>query len=378
MTNEEALTLLIKYKERDCTDAEKILIENWIFQFKNASAALSEAEIEMIEKEIWLKLPEAPEIITGKATLWPRIAVAAALFFLIAGAALFYFKKSAVTAEIIAGNKKEVDVRPGGNKAYLTLSDGSRISLTESATGKIASQAGVTITKSADGQLVYTVIDARSNGDQDKFNTISTPKGGQWKVKLPDGSTVWLNAASALTYPVTFAGKQKRSVELSGEAYFEIAKDTSHPFIVKTNRHDVAVLGTHFNINSYSNEASTKTTLLEGSIQIHNSLLKPGEQASAGDKFTVTKVDTSLVVAWKNGVFKLDGTPLKELMRQIARWYDIEVVYEGNFNNRKFYGEIERSYSLREVLNVLERSKVRFRLEPGKAAHDPALLVVTP
>ena len=380
MTNEQALALLEKYRNGNCTDEEQMLVERWLFQIRDQQANLSVEELEAIGHDLWLKLPGAQQMVSKRLPGWVRLTSVAASIALIGGIAFFFMKRpAAIKTKSTIAKTIPVDALPGGNKAYLTLADGSRISLTEAANGKIASQAGVTVTKSADGQLVYTIIDAGNQADLRKINTISTPKGGQWQVRLPDGSRVWLNAESSLSYPITFAGAQQRRVELKGEAYFEVAKDKMHAFVVKTSGQELEVLGTHFNISSYQDEVSTKSTLLEGSVRIGHTVLEPGEQATTNaGRIRVSKVDTTMVVAWKNGLFRFDNTPLKDLMRQISRWYDIEVDYEGDFSDRKFYGEIERSYSLMEVLNVLKSSKVHFRMEAGKDKSGQKLLVVMP
>ena len=385
MSQQQAKALLLKYKNGQCTAAEKAIVEKWLFEYKDEESVLSEERIEEIGREIWSNLPQAPPK-SSKLSLWSRLAVAAALL-IIAGGGLFYYS---LQNDHLSKVSKQIshDILPGSNKAYLTLADGSKISLTEAANGNVAKQAGVSITKTADGQLVYTIT-SDDKADVNKSNTISTPKGGQWQLRLPDGSVVWLNAASSLTYPASFASLRERRVRLSGEAYFEIAKvfrpSSSKPsnrervpFVVVTDKQEVEVLGTHFNISNYADEEAAKTTLLEGIVKINDFMLKPGEQAILSkNKTKIAQVDTSLAVAWKNGIFKLDGTPLKELMRQISRWYDIDIVYEGDFSDRKFYGEIERSYSLSEVLKVFELGKIHFRIEREEVGGGKKL-VVTP
>jgi len=385
MSQQQAEALLVKYKNGQCTAAEKAIVEKWLFQFKGEGDVLSDQRIAEIGQEIWSNLPQlAPKL--SKLSLWPRLLVAAVVLIVAGGGLLYYSLQHNQVSEV--AKQISHDVLPGSNKAYLTLANGSKISLTEAANGNIAKEAGVSITKTADGQLVYTIT-SDDNADINKSNTISTPKGGQWQLRLPDGSIVWLNAASSLTYPASFASLKERRVRLSGEAYFEIAKVFKPstpgskpsnrervPFVVVTDKQEVEVLGTHFNISSYADEEAAKTTLLEGLVKINNFMLKPGEQAIlSANKIKIAQVDTSLAVAWKNGIFKLDGTPLKELMRQISRWYDIDVVYEGDFSNRKFYGEIERSYSLSEVLKVFELGKIHFRIEREDIGGGKKLIV---
>ena len=271
------------------------------------------------------------------------------------------------------------DFDPGSNKAVLVLADGRKISLTDIGNGAIAKEAGLSITKTSDGQLIYTVAKETTNGEsslRSAFNTIETPKGGMWQVKLPDGSSVWLNAASSLTYPLAFSGRDKRVVELKGEAYFEVAKDEKHPFIVKTTRQEVEVLGTHFNINSYSDESTVKTTLLEGSVRVkaqQNSLeaeiLKPGQQSVlSAEAFSVKNVDVEEAIAWKNGYFMFNNEKQESIMRKIARWYNVQVEYaDAAARDVTYYGSISRFENVSKVLRKFEQTgEVKFEVEKDK------------
>jgi transmembrane sensor len=277
-------------------------------------------------------------------------------------------------------NKKEnhvflSDVNPGGNKAILTLADGTKISLTDAVNGDIAKQAGLSITKAANGQLIYTALDQQDleGSTQRIFNTIETPKGGMWQVRLPDGSMVWLNAASALTYPLKFSNAKQRVVELKGEAYFEIAKDKEHPFVVRTANQEVEVLGTHFNINSYADEMVTKTTLLEGSIQIFQDknieILKPGEQSIVSARgITVNQVDGNESIDWKNGYFMFNNEKQESIMRKISRWYNVEIEYaDSEAKEVMYYGSISRFEKVSQVLRKFEQTgEVRFDIINNK------------
>ncbi|WP_448634930.1 FecR family protein [Pedobacter panaciterrae] len=237
------------------------------------------------------------------------------------------------------------------------------------------------INKTADGQLVYTVSDSDPQGKNGAqlFNTIETPNGGKYQVNLPDGTRVWLNAASLLRYPTKFSGS-KRVVELTGEGYFEVAKLPGKiPFIVKSEGQEVEVLGTHFNINSYEDEGPIKTTLLEGSVRVirsksswnapdNNVLLRPGEQSELGEqKINVKEVNTESILAWKDGDFVFDGDDLKSIMRKVARWYDVEVIYKGEFDDVKFGGLISRSKNISSVLGIMESTgKIHFVIEGNR------------
>ncbi|WP_316804678.1 FecR family protein [Pedobacter nototheniae] len=267
------------------------------------------------------------------------------------------------------------DVLPGGNKAVLTLADGKKISLTDAVTGNIAKQAGLSITKTADGQLIYKVSEGANETDDSKINTISTPRGGQWQVQLPDGSVVWLNAASSLTYPLSFASAKQRVVELTGEAYFEVAKDKLHPFIVRTAKQEVEVLGTHFNINCYADEYVTKTTLLEGSVRVsHNAthdteILKPGEQSVLSNTgINIKGIDVEEAIAWKNGYFMFNNEKQESVMRKISRWYNVEIEYaDTDAKEVMYYGTVGRFGKVSQVLRKLEQTgEVRFEIKDNK------------
>jgi len=262
------------------------------------------------------------------------------------------------------------DLAPGGNKAVLTLSDGSSIVLDSVQNGTLALQGNTEILKSGNGQLAYN--SSKSPTTEMLYNTLTTPTGGQYKLVLPDGTTVWLNAASSIRYPTAFTGAE-RNVTLTGEAYFEVAKNAAMPFKVAVNELDVEVLGTHFNINAYGDEPDIKTTLLEGSVKLSNNnanrLLQPGQQGrlnKSGAIAIVENANTEEAVAWKNGLFQFDDADIKTVMRQIARWYDVEVEFKGNINAGKFVGAIPRNSNVSEVFKILELSNVHFKLDGKK------------
>jgi len=268
-----------------------------------------------------------------------------------------------------------IDIEAGKNKAILTLGDGSIIILDDAKNGILANQGGNSVLKAADGEVIYSFLsEVNDSLVQDElapvvYNTIETPKGGKFQIKLPDGSKVWLNAASSIRFPTAFNGP-KRQVELKGEAYFEVSPDKSKIFEVNTRNQVVQVLGTHFNINAYLDEPSVNTTLLEGSVRVSDlrtnisQLLKPGEQSQLSEQIDVINLkNTNEAVAWKEGYFQFEEADIKTVMRQIERWYDVSIVYAGDLPNYRFGGEIERNLSLLQVLKVLEKTKVHFRLE---------------
>lgn len=299
---------------------------------------------------------------------WGWAAAVVVLFGL--GAWFFSQQNKSKPDAIIAGNTV-LDVEPGKNGAILTLADGSEMVLDSAGNGIITRQNGTTVALKSDG-LQYTPGE-RGTGEI-QYNTISTSKGRQFKVVLPDGSKVWLNAASTLKFPVTFEGKE-RGVELSGEAYFEVAKNAAQPFKLKVpGKINIDVLGTAFNVNAYTNEKNSYTTLVEGSVRVSHTnktdsriVLKPGDQLQSGDAgmALTQQANVEKAIAWKNGLFNFEGVGLREMMRQLERWYNLDVVYEGNVPDVVFFGEMSRTLKLSDVLSGLERADVHFRLEEG-------------
>ncbi|CAM3986330.1 FecR family protein [Pedobacter westerhofensis] len=327
-------------------------------------------------EEIFEEISAKPKL--RRSIRWPQIA-AAAMVLLMAAAGWFYTRENIwkkTTAEAVAKN----DIVPGGNKAYLTLANGKKITLTDAVNGTLASQSGVQITKAADGKLVYTALPQKSATAASAHNTIETPKGGQYQISLPDGSRVWLNTDSRLSYPVSFAAQRERTVELNGEAYFEVAKDKDHPFQVKSGGQVIRVLGTHFNINSYQDEEAVKTTLLEGAVevlplsgQLKSMVLKPGQQSVlTAAALQVKTVEVNDVVDWKNGEFIFDNEPLPGIMRKVARWYNIEVEYRNPQSRQNtFTGSVSKSDKIGSILKMLEKtSKLRFTVAGSKIIVD--------
>lgn len=298
---------------------------------------------------------------------------AAAVLFVFISSAIYFLTNTKDDIAIAKNNlpaQQKKDRLPGGDKAMLTLADGSQIVLDSAGNGILAQQGNTKITKKQDGQLVYNTSGAGI--DEFAYNTLATPRGGQYKITLPDGSKVWLNAASSLKYPVTFTGKN-RKVDITGEAYFEIAKDASRPFKVRVNQMEVEVLGTHFNINGYADEDAIRTTLLEGSVKINtaagNSFLQPGQQAQlqkTGRIKLVKNADLEETMAWKDGNFQFENSDINTVMRQITRWYDVDVTYKGTVS-KHFLGSISRNVNLSQVLSMLEQTgEVKFIIEGKK------------
>lgn len=274
----------------------------------------------------------------------------------------------ASTSKPVASREVKPVIPAGGNKAILTLAGGATIVLDTAKTGTLVSQAGARVLKLKDGQLAYVQQQglASPGNATPSYNTLTTPRGGQYRLALPDGSKVWLNAASSITYPTAFAGKE-RKVTITGEAYFEVAQDAGRPFRVAAGGQEIQVLGTSFNVNAYYDEPAIRTTLVQGKIKVRQGptekLLSPGEQVQgSGTALTVTQADVEQVLAWKNGAFSFQGADLPTVMRQLARWYDIEVEYQGMVPQGTFNGEIGRDLSLDQVLDGLARTRIHYTI----------------
>lgn len=309
----------------------------------------------------------SPVISTRSGFRWWRYAAAAALVAITAGIAYKWNEFTGTKTSLAQLPAAESQVKPGGNKAMLTLADGSVIVLTDAEDGTLARQGNTRVVKLANGQLAYE--SGRAAEGAALLNTIVTPRGGKYQITLPDGTKVWLNAASSLRYPAAFT-KNAREVSLTGEAWFDVAGNATSPFIVNVNDTKVEVLGTQFNIMAYDNEASVATTLLDGAVRVNyhdqKVQLQPGQQAVGGrdgKMSVINDVNTKQVTAWKNDYFQFNADQLDLVMRQLERWYDVSVKYEGGIPNRKFGGKISRSSPLSDVLKALELSNVKCRLE---------------
>lgn len=283
---------------------------------------------------------------------------AAAVILVMVGLMQYWF--SAEVSPKNAVSPPSVDIAPGHSGAVLHLSDGSTVVLDSAQNGTVAILGKVQAIKE-DGTLKYT-----GSTNEEIYHTVSTNKGRQWQMTLADGTKVWLNAASSIRYPLSFTGNE-RSVEITGEVYFEVTHNEARPFKVKVRGQVIEDLGTIFNVNAYADEDALRTTLLEGAVRIGSVTLKPGEQGAIKDgSLKVSPVNTEQVVAWKNGFFSFKKTPLKEVMLQLARWYDVEVAYEGNIPDMKFGGKINRNSNASQVLTILEESNIHFKIQGKK------------
>lgn len=373
MKNQTGKQLLDKLKDGTISPEEQQLLDAWYEDFVDRAESFDDPETFLKDMEILDKaFPFGDSKVPVKTyKLWARIGIAAAMVIILFGTGLLFFRlnhNKQVRDQIAYTN----DVLPGKIGATLTLANGRQIKLSDATNGELAEEAGVTITKMPNGGLTYE-INGKS-GLTDKVNILTTAKGENYHVRLPDGSLVWLNAASSLKYPASFAHLQERRVELTGEAYFEITKDKKHPFLVQSRGQSVRVLGTRFNINSYLNEPVTATTLVEGSIMFvsgdRSIKLTPGKQILASNTGITVEdnVNIESVIDWQSGDFNFDGVKLKTALRKLERWYDIESVMDSSINDEmEAGGWISRKNNLSAVLKLIGKSgQVRFQVKDGK------------
>lgn len=301
---------------------------------------------------------------------WIKIAAAVLVFFT-AGLLFFQYEKSSIKISASQPNNNSASlILPGSKKATLRTSNGKVILLNDVANGVLDQTNAGNVVKINTGQIVYHNSDHGSNASPLVYNTLSTPKGGEYQLVLPDGTKIWLNAASSITYPTAFTGKERR-VTLTGEAYFEVAKDKEKPFYVNVNNTQIRVLGTHFNIEAYNDDNEMTTTLLEGSVQVTKnkavSFLQPGQKAvipNNSDKIAVSNANIREAIAWKEGYFIFDDEDITGIMKKVSRWYDVSVSYQGSVDDQKFGGTFYRAKSITELLQYLEKiGKVHFAVE---------------
>jgi uncharacterized protein YlzI (FlbEa/FlbD family) len=371
--------LLKRYDEGNVSDEEKAIVESWYLSYRsgNPSPEIDDEILKRHQQQSIAGLTEYARSGNKVRKLYGRrfILAAASVTIALAIGAYQFTSRNKVKQTITASQTPAADLMPGSNKVTLTLSNGNKVVLSGAKNGLVASDAGIAINKTADGSVAYASKQGGQQSAEPLFNTATTPRGGQYQFTLSDGTKVWLNAATTFKFPVQFEGNERR-VELTGEAYFEVAHDRSKPFRVVSNGQVVEVLGTHFNVNSYADEQIMSTTLLEGIVKVsHNGsskMIKPGEQARLNaDKLDVVKVNTDQAIAWKNGLFYFHDASIYEVMRQFSRWYDVEVKFEGNVPDREFSGGISRNVKASQILDLLSFKKVKYRIQ-GKT------IIITP
>lgn len=369
---EQIANLILKHLRDELNTEEASELQRWINQSPDNQEFFSaitdpkklndevlsfyESKVRIYQK-IKLSLPSAKVF----SFPWKRWAAAAVLLILAAGSYFIFFTpKPPKGGDTVAETTKDVEA-PKITKATITLDDGRIVSIDSLTT---LSQNNVKVTKTADGRLVYTGF-----GSEVTFNTLTNPRGSKViDMTLADGSHVWLNAGSSVKFPIAFTGNE-RKVEITGEAYFEVSHDKVKPFIVQKETTSVTVLGTHFNVNAYDDEDAIRVTLLEGAVKVNATTIRPGQQAKVlGTKVTVANnVDIAAVMAWKNGHFELGAGDVKSIMRQISRWYDVEIVYSGDVPEKRFGGTLSREENVSKVLRYLEMTgSIHFKIEGKK------------
>jgi transmembrane sensor len=376
MTRRQYELIYEKYLAGEASSDEINQLKTYADDFElQTSAGLDEENYQFREQHILNKITHTLQ--PGRQPnrlrylLWLS-AAAAVIIFAVSG--LLFFRNNSANTSVprsaTAGVIKQNDVAPGANKAILTLASGKKVILNSVTNGTIAQHGGIVVKKLADGKLQYTVQGSQVADIAN--NTISTPRGGQYQIMLADGTKVWLNAASSLKFPTAFKGKE-RTVELTGEAYFEVAKNKEMPFTVKFNNTQVQVLGTHFDIMAYPDETETKTTLVEGSVRVSNNtdmqILMPGQQAIAvkNGHMQIVKANVEEALAWKNGYFIFRNADLRQIMKQAERWYDVDVVYDGDIKSRTFGGRISKYKNISELLKNLELAgNIHFKVSGNK------------
>lgn len=369
MNEEKATDLLKKYENGIISADEKALLETWyLLKAKNSTDKLS---AEQLDKSVEYLKAQLPLKLAKERSLWPRIAAAASIIIVLSIGGYFLMPKQ--SSQQIAH-----EILPGTNQATLTLANGQKIVLTKSLIGKLAQQGSTTVNMTSGGEITYTQKDAaKPQGAEIAYNTLTTKRKEQFPLVLPDGTKVWLNSSSSITYPVAFNGKERR-VAITGEAYFEVVHNAARPFRVAVNGQTVEDIGTEFNINAYDDEPVIKTTLINGSARVtkgnYKALLKPGQAAitiSQHDNIRVEDADAEEAAAWKNGQTLFEDEDIQTIMRQVSRWYDVDVVYEGKIPDRRFQGGISRKSNLSSVLKVLEENKIHCTVENHKIIIKP-------
>ncbi|HMR82317.1 MAG TPA: FecR domain-containing protein [Niabella sp.] len=364
------------------TSMNRVLVEEFLDERKLRDGI---AATYIVHHKVWKELEERLSFSSGSmftvrkraiaVFAWRKYWIAAASIIILSGLGFYFYTISNQKQSVVAVNTPKDISAPTSNRAMITLADGSRLFLDSVSNGQLAQMGNVKLVKLANGQIAYQTEDGQVFKEL-QYNTLTNPRGSKViDMQLSDGSHVWLNAGSSITYPVAFVGNE-RNVELKGEGYFEVAKDPAKKFIVEANGVTTEVLGTHFNVNAYTNDIAIKITLLEGAVKVSSGnkggVLRPGQQAivassSAGrDYQLISNPDIEQVLAWKNGIFYLNNLSIAELMEQIANWYAVEVVYSSNIPNIELYGKMGRDLRLSQVLKGLQKVGLRCRLDGHK------------
>jgi len=348
MDKKDIQNLLLKYREGTCNDDEKALLENWIVFGEFNELELTDTEIEQELNRVSKGLP-----LFKSRVLWPRIAAAASIVLCLSFGGYYFLHKQ--QPEQIAYKN---DVTPGHSQATLTLANGQTIILTKGLYKTLA-QGSASI--QINNGVTYTP-GLNSKKTALSYNTLSTAIGEEspYPLILPDGSKVWLNARSSITFPTAFNGTQ-RIVKITGEALFEVVHNAKQPFMVQTEKQTIEDIGTTFDVNAYADEPVTKTTLIEGKVKVNNMILEPGQQT---DGIEVKNVNTKRYIAWKSNDFYFENDDIQTVMRELSRWYNVKVSYEGDMTTESFDARISRNKNISAILQILENTKgVHFKIE---------------
>lgn len=357
--------LLNKYYAGTITDEERILLEQWYTRWNPEQQAVSPEEIDQLKADVWqsLNVNERP---TATKWLWPKIALAASVILCLTAGIYNYLSESKAQQQPLNAKARKTDIAPGGNKAVLVLNNGVKIDLNNQTNGTVAKQGNVKIVKTANGRLAYAPDDTDASAVV--YNTLSTPRGGKYDLTLADGTRVWLNSASSITYPTAFKGNE-RTVNITGEVYFEIAHNPKQPFRVNFKGHSIEDIGTEFNINAYDDEPVVKTTLVTGSIKLSRNsksvTLRPGQQSItslSNTDIAVQEADINEAIAWKNGLFKFKKAKIEDVMRQLSRWYNVDVAYPYGIPKTVFSGEMIKDANASQILDMLTYFKVNYEI----------------
>lgn len=370
MTDKEKEQLIERYLEGNCSVEEKATVESWYLFLAESSAPLAPGETdEVVKGQIWEEIDKRTQ--PRRWSLLPYLSIAASLI-LVFSIAYYMIPGSPELENKVVQHKTAANLLPGGKKAVLLTASGDQIVLTDAPNGVLATLGDILVSKTRDGDLSYVADNNKKDNSQPGYNTLSTPKGGIYNITLADGTRVTLDAMSSIRFPTVFNGAT-RDVTTSGQVYFEVAHNPSKPFRVKTNKQTIEVLGTHFNVSTFGKQSLT-TTLLKGSVRVtangKSKLLKPGEQAALSlaknEMFVSTGIDTTEAVAWKNGLFLFNNADVRVVMDQIGRWYDVDVMYEGEIPATHFSGKIYKNIDASKVLRILSLSGLKFRIEGKK------------
>lgn len=353
MDKSEIKALFVRYKNGQCTEEEIRLLQEWVMYSDFESDEISRAEmlkdLEAVESSLPLKRPKIRRL-----SLLRTIGYAASLVFIL-GIGYYYYQYRFSDTYSKEHQIELAALQPGSNKAVLQMENGTTIILDTLLQDELREIDGVMVQLNKDGQLVYL---AQERSTTSKNNQIITPKGGQYALVLPDGTQVWLNAESKISFPNSFAHQTARSVTLEGEAYFKVTKDADHPFVVTVNEQRIEVLGTEFNVNAYAENTFIKTSLVKGSVLFGKHRLRPGESAVVEDNKTIVYKDNiDDIIAWKNGYFVFPEERLEVAMQKVARWYDLEVSFaDEEARSILFGGSISRHENAQKIFDMIEKT----------------------